>query len=239
MYIPKLMEVNDFSKQADIIRSNPLGIIFSYAMPQNGFMGFIKGNETSAVDSEMCATHVPFVLVKEKNGKTKLVAHLAAKNQHIQMLEKYSKCMVVFQSVDSYVSPSWYPLKKKTHKYVPTWDFATVHVYGAAKIIRDKTWLLNMLGQLTDQEENKRPDGDEFEEKWKVSDAPEKYVDTLLNGIVGLEIDVTDIQSKFKLHQNEAAVNVKGVLEGYEKEIGGCKTQELAKLTKENHPHSI
>ncbi|SCU78668.1 LAFA_0A07822g1_1 [Lachancea sp. 'fantastica'] len=213
--------------------------MFSYAAPSSGLMGFIKGTESTSVDSEMCATHVPFVLEQQEGGKRKLVAHLAAENQHIGLLEKNPKCMVVFQGVNSYVSPSWYPLKKKTHKFVPTWDFATVHVYGTARIIRDKSWLLDMLNQLTDQEEGKRPDGDVFESKWKVSDAPEKYVDSLLTRIVGLEIDITDIQSKFKLHQNETAVNVNGVLEGYEKEVGGAKGQELAKITRDNYPHPL
>ncbi|CAD6633174.1 XXYS1_4_G0006860.mRNA.1.CDS.1 [Saccharomyces cerevisiae] len=77
----------------------------------------------------MCASHIPFVFVEFDNGEHKLIAHLARKNKQVEMLERVQKCLVVFQRVDSYISPAWYPVKKKTHKFVPTWDFAAVYVY--------------------------------------------------------------------------------------------------------------
>lgn len=174
MYIPKHFKVTDLQRQLDIIKDYPLGTLFTSCPSSGGVLSFWKNGQNDRPDSELCATHIPFYFVESAEGKHKLIAHLAAQNNQVEQLENVSNCLVTFQSTNSYVSPSWYPLKPKTHKYVPTWDFATVHVYGSPKIIReDKEWLLNMLNLITDQEEGKRPTGENFKEKWKVSDAPD------------------------------------------------------------------
>lgn len=166
-----------------------------------------------------------------------MIAHLAIQNNQVEQLESVSNCLVTFQSTDSYVSPSWYTLKPKTHKYVPTWDFAAVHVYGTPKIIRgDKEWLLNMLNLITDQEEGKRPTGKKFKEKWKVSDAPDSYLNVMLNNIVGLEIEITHIESKFKFDQNKNKIDIAGLIDNFEHEVGGEKGMKLAEYICECQP---
>lgn len=242
MYVRQAYEVTDLEWQVDVIKKYPLGIVFNASpAPGGGLLGFMRGSSPQEIDSELCATHVPFFFVEGKDGENhKLVAHLAANNQQVEQLEKSSKVLVVFQSVDSYISPSWYPLKKKTHKFVPTWNFAAVHVYGTPRIIRDdKEWLLRQLNQITGQEEGKRPEGEEYEDKWKVSDAPEKYIDAKLKGIVGLEIEITGIQSKFKFGQDEVPTNVRGVVKALEEEVGGDKGSEMCKLTRECYPTEL
>ncbi|QLG74820.1 hypothetical protein HG535_0H01470 [Zygotorulaspora mrakii] len=238
MYIPQIMEVKEFEKQAEIIKQYPLGILFSYSPPKSALSNFLNGSqEVPRVDSEMCATHIPFYLKESTDGKHKLVAHLADGNSHIAMLKENSNCMVVFQSMNSYVTPSWYPLKKETHKFVPTWDFACVHVYGKADIIEDKKWLLSMLNDLTDQEENKR--SPEFGKKWSVEETNHRFLESSMNRIVGLEIEVTDIQAKFKVHQSANPVNANGVLKGYETEAEPEKAKVMCRLLKENYPREL
>ncbi|KAM3165235.1 Protease synthase and sporulation protein [Lachancea thermotolerans] len=240
MYIPKLTSVDDFDKQARTIKDHPLGILFSYSAPKIALTDFLLGDKIDKpVDSEMCATHVPFFLQKSQDGSCRLVAHLAGKNQQIKLLKENPSCMVVFQGPNSYVTPAWYPEKEETHKFVPTWDYSCVHVYGKAKIIEEKEWLLKMLNSLTDQEENKRPDGDEFESKWKVEQTNQKYLDSLIKGIVGLEIEVSHIQSKLKVHQNQNPKNVNGVLRGYEMEMGDDTAKQMCKLVRENYPREL
>lgn len=233
MYIPKHFAVTDLDKQVEIIKNYPLGILFSSTPSSKGLMGFWKGAKDERPDSELCATHIPFYFVQSSEGKHKLIAHLAAQNHKVEQLENVSNCLVTFQSADSYISPSWYPLKPKTHKYVPTWDFAAVHVYGTPKIIReDKEWLLNMLNLLTDQEEEKRPSGEKYEGKWKVSDAPDAYLDVMMKNIVGLEIDITHMESKFKFDQNKSKIDVEGVIKNLGVEVGGEKGKQMAELTR-------
>ena len=211
MYIPKHFESMEPSRYKTP-KKPPLGTLFSSKASRQGFFGWRTSSNKDDPDFGMCASHIPFVFVEFDNGEHKLIAHLVRKNKQVEMLERVQKCLVVFQSVDSYISPAWYPMKKRTHNFVPTWDFAAVHVYGTPRIIReDKDWLINMLSTLTDQEEEKRPEGEMYEEKWSVSDAPDSYINAMLQNIVRLKISITHIQSNFKFDQNKSQINVEGI----------------------------
>lgn len=232
MYIPKQYEVADLAKQIEVIEKNPFGILFTARRSNGGLLSYVWGG--SSGDSELSASHLPFVFVEGKEGqKHKLIAHMAAKNDQIDHLEATENVLIVFQGPHSYVTPGWYPTKKKTHKMVPTWAYATVHVYGSPKIIRDKKWLLDQVTQLTDQEEDKRPEGPEYEEKWKVTDAPARWTDAKLNGVVGVEIEISHIQCKFKFDQELSKVDVEGVIHGFEHEVGGEHGANLANIARE------
>ncbi|KAG0681383.1 hypothetical protein C6P41_004414 [Kluyveromyces marxianus] len=240
MYIPSHLEVTELDQQVELIREYPLGTMFSYNGGKSRLLDYFKsGKEDDAIDSEMCATHVPFCYVagSTETGPGKLIAHLARRNQHVELLEQSPNCLVVFQSVDSYVSPEYYPLKKKTHKFVPTWDFGCVHVYGRARIIRDDpAWLLEMLNAITDQEEEKRPDE---ANRWKVSEAEPSYLERMMKEVVGIEIEISSVQCKMKFQQDQPPVNVNGVLDGYSKELDAAKAQELSKFTRKHYPRDL
>ena len=77
-----------------------------------------------------------------------------------------------------------------------------------------------------------------YEVKWSVSDAPDYYINAMLQNIVGLEISITHIQSKFKFDQNKSQINVEGICWKF-KEFGGERGQEMARLVKDNYPGSL
>ena len=70
---------------------------------------------------------------------------------------------------------------------MPTWLYIAIHAHGWLTAIDDRTWLRRQIEELTDRHEASRKDA------WRVSDAPENYIDSMTRGIVGLEfhIDVT------------------------------------------------
>lgn len=227
MYIPSHFKVEDFELQASIIKQFPLGVLVS---SHQGFFSHPSIN----------ASHIPFFLkVDEETGKKYLIGHLDAKNHQVEQLEKSGNCLTIFQSQDSYISPSWYPSKKITQKLVPTWDFAAVYVSGKPKIIRDKDWLLMMLNEITHQEEGKRPEGAQFEKKWKVSDAPEPYINSMLRAIVGIEIEIEGIEAKFKFSQDKKPIDAKGIVENLEAEVKGDKAEYMINAIKNCHPNNI
>ena len=49
---------------------------------------------------------------------------------------------------------------------------------------------------------------------WSVSDAPDEYVARQLKGIVGIEIDVTELTGKWKVSQNKDTRDSEGVEAG-------------------------
>lgn len=156
--------------------------------------------------------------------------------------------LVLFNApVHSYVTPSFYvSTKPSTGKVVPTWNYAAVQVYGRLRVHHslrpDATeatgaFLSKQLDDLTDLNEQRRfrkedggEGGEEVEEEcaggetktkkgWKVSDAPSSYVEILKKGIVGLEIEITRIEGRFKLSQETAGEEEggdwRGVVDGF------------------------
>jgi transcriptional regulator len=84
---------------------------------------------------------------------------------------------------------------------VPTWNYATVHAYGAARRIADADWLRDLVGRLSRRHEAREA------VPWRMEALPEPYVASMLTGIVGVEIAVSRLEGKFKLSQNRPAAD--------------------------------
>ena len=122
------------------------------------------------------------------------------------------EALAIFLGPHAYVSPSWYPSKAETGRAVPTWNYITVHAKGRICWIQDADWLRAHVTALSDTHESPRP------EPWKVGDAPESFVDALLRAIVGFEIEIAQLDGKYKLTQNRDAVDREAVAEAYARE---------------------
>jgi len=150
----------------------------------------------------VCANHLPL----ERVGDTQLHGHVARGNELAKL--DGAEVLVIFRGPDGYVSPNWYPSKRETHREVPTWNYAVIHVHGRLRVTHDAAWLRDLLERLTDRHEAGQP------EPWHVSDAPEDHIEKMLHAIAGLEIDIERIEGKFKLSQNHPAANRAGVVAG-------------------------
>ncbi|HJW07097.1 MAG TPA: FMN-binding negative transcriptional regulator [Rhodanobacter sp.] len=164
----------------------------------------------------LVANHLPFELV----GGV-LHGHVARGNELARL--DGAEVLLVFQGPDGYISPNWYPTKQETHREVPTWNYAVVHVHGRLRVIDDAAWLRRLLETLTDRHEAGQP------QPWKVSDAPDDHIEKSLRAIVGLEVAIERIEGKFKLNQNHPARNRLGVIAGL-CERDGDGDAELAAL---------
>ena len=49
---------------------------------------------------------------------------------------------------------------------------------------------------------------------WKVSDAPADFIASLLNGIVGFELPIRELERKWKVSQNRNEADRQGAVEG-------------------------
>lgn len=118
------------------------------------------------------------------------------------------EALAIFLGPHAYVSPSWYPSKTETGKAVPTWNYITVHAKGPLRWIQDADWLRANVTGLSDAHEAGR------EQPWKISDAPASYIDTMLRGIVGFELQIQKLEGKWKLSQNRDAADRAGARDG-------------------------
>jgi len=189
MYRPSVFREDRAEVLHDAIRAHPLGTLIT------------------AGSSGLIANVIPFSLRVSDSGEV-LCGHLARANEQIVALREGTPALIVFQGPQGYVSPSWYPTKREHGKAVPTWNYVIVQARGIPHIIDDPEWLLSQIGELTDAHENGR------EEPWSVNDAPASFVQTLLKGIVGLEIPVDFLEGKWKVSQNQPEQNRLGVVAG-------------------------
>ncbi len=118
--------------------------------------------------------------------------------------------LALFQGPQAYISPNWYPSKFQHGKAVPTWNYTMVQVHGRLRAIEDPAWLRSFVTRLTERHEGGRA------VPWHVGDAPPDYLDAMLKAIVGIEIEVTRVEGKFKLSQNRDAADRTGVVLGLE-----------------------
>lgn len=189
MYMPPQFEERDETVMRALIAAHPLGLLISTA------------------GSEVLVNPVPF-LVSVNKDVTTLRTHVSRANAQWKHIEDGAAVVVVFQGIDTYVTPSWYVSKSEHGKVVPTWNYAMVQARGAAQIHTDAEWLGQQVGELTDRHETGRP------APWKVNDAPEKFVAAQLRGIVGIEITVSQLSGKWKVSQNRPEPDRRGVQDG-------------------------
>ena len=135
-------------------------------------------------------------------------AHVARSNPVWRDFSREVAALAIFQGAQSYVSPSWYPSKHEHGKAVPTYNYMVVHAYGKTQIVEDTAWLRALVTRLTDRYEAAQP------LPWRVTDAPEDYIEKMLAAIVGIEIPVEKLIGKWKLSQNRSAADRTGVAAG-------------------------
>lgn len=103
-------------------------------------------------------------------------------------------------SPHGYVSPRCYGAAPA----VPTWNYVAVHVHGRARVVRDKARLVELVDALSRRYEGDGP--------WSVAGLPERFLAGMVEGIVGLEIDIERIDAKFKLSQNRPPADRRNVI---------------------------
>ena len=149
------------------------------------------GQLISTVDGEPFASHIPFLIERDKKL---LLGHMAKSNPQWKSLEQ-QKILVTFNGPHDYISPSVY-----SQPGVPTWNYQVVHVKGSCNLTESDE-LIETITKLTQKYEEKR------ENKWQV-DYPEK----LVNAIVGFKIKIEKIECSFKLSQNRKTDEINNII---------------------------
>jgi transcriptional regulator len=211
MYVPRHFEESSIEVMHALIARHPLGTLV--AMTPRGLE----------------ASHVPFLVAPSPTAATSqfgtLRCHVARANPLWRDMSSQAEVLAIFQGAENYISPSWYAAKREHGKVVPTWNYVTVHAYGAPRIVHDADWLRALVGGLTDRHEAGRAD------RWQLEDAPVDYVDKMLGAIVGVEIPVTRMIGKWKLSQNRSTADREGVIAGLEQE-GAPAGPDMADLVR-------
>lgn len=164
--------------------------IFNF-IKQNAFGQLISQHQGLPV-----STHLPFLVLEEES---KLVCHLAKVNPQYKDIVGQT-VLITFLGPHGYISPSWHD-----QPGVATWNYQAVHVYGKCKVIEDPIRLKEIVETLTAKYEGLT------QSNWEID-----YQDILLNAIMGIEINIKEIQCKYKLSQNRSKLSQKQIIKNLE-----------------------
>jgi transcriptional regulator len=190
VYVPEHFAETDTAAMHRLISAFPLGTLITL-----GVEGLV-------------ANHIPFVLDARAGACGRLLGHVARNNPVWCDHDPDQDALVVFQSIEAYITPNWYATKRETHEVVPTWNYAVVHAYGRIIVHDDGKWVRGQAGMLTKQQEASQLT------PWKMADAPSGYTAANLEQIVGLEIPIARLIGKFKASQNRRDADRSGAITG-------------------------
>ena len=186
MYVPAHFDEPRLDALHALIRQHPFG-----ALVTQGAQG-------------LDANHLPFDLSAQPGEPGVLRAHVARANPLWREVKDGDEALVIFQAGDAYISPNWYPSKHEQHRQVPTWNYMVVHAHGRIRVRDDERFVRALVGRLTKTHEAAQP------APWKMSDSPREFIDTLVQAIVGIEIEITRVAGKLKLSQNKELRDLRG-----------------------------
>jgi transcriptional regulator len=134
------------------------------------------------------ASHLP-VTVADGAGGLVIHSHMAKANPQWQEFFE-DEVLVVFSGPHAYVSPRWYEAVER----VPTWNYAAVHAYGKVRVTTDKAVKHASQRRLVA----------ELDPQWlpKFDALGADYVERMLEGIVTFDLEVTRLETRWKLSQN-------------------------------------
>jgi transcriptional regulator len=176
MYIPNHNAVTEEAPLWDVMRE------FNFAML------------ITAPDGIPFATSIPFTPLEQTR---KLTAHVAKANPQWQHFETAKEVLVVFQAEHAMISSRWY----EKHPNVPTWNYATVHVYGTPRLLNADETRAQLLALM-----------EKHGHSSDMNALSEKYLNGMQNELIGFEIDITRIEGKFKLSQNKTKQDQENVI---------------------------
>src|SRR5687767_9396476 len=166
----------------------------SYNRPEDRaeILAFMRANDfpllVTGTGGTLHASHLP-VVVQERGEELFLDMHMAKNNP--QWREFFDdEVLVVFSGPHSYVSPRWYEQKER----VPTWNYAAVHAYGIPEIVNERSAKHESQRRLVAM----------LDPQWlpEFDGLRAQYVSSMLEGIVNFEIEVTRLETRWKLSQN-------------------------------------
>jgi transcriptional regulator len=172
MYQPPQFKSGDRAIAARLMREHPFASLIS--------------NDDAGLPF---VTHLPLHL-EERGGEFFLLGHCAKPNPHWRFLQQRPTAVVSFLGPHAYQSPRIYPELTR----VPSWNYLAAHCTVSATLIEDATAKDALLKKLIGDHEPP------YAEQWR--GLGEEFAHKMLAGIVGFELEVTDLQCKLKLNQH-------------------------------------
>lgn len=173
-----------------------------------------------------------------------LVAHAAAHNLQFDLPDDTPvPCRVVVQGPHTYVTPRWYPSVQPPElggsargraegRAVGTWDYTQVQIAGWLRVHRDADRLRAEVMEQAERIDAARlaetpHSADHARGPWTEGEGPPDFTAAMLQGIVGMELEITDVVGRFKVSRNRTEVDRSGIVDGL-RERGRDRDHQVA-----------
>ncbi len=170
------------------------------------------------------ATQVP-VFIDEVEGKLFLTGHIMRNTDHHRAFLQNPNVLAVFSSPHTYVSATWYD---NPHQ-ASTWNYMSVHAKGILKFT-DEEAMIAILKRLSLHYE-----GGNTGSSTIFDNLPGSYRTPLLKANVSFEIEITSMDSVFKLSQDRDEKSYQNIIEKLEQQDASGKfiAEEMKKRKKQ------
>lgn len=178
-------------------------------------------------NKEPIATQVP-VFFEALDGRKILSGHIMRNTDHHKAFIQNQNVLVVFTGRHSYVSATWY---SNPHS-ASTWNYMSVHAKGIIRFLEDEA-LDNMLQKTSLHFENYNQQSETV-----FDNLPQEFKQRVMKAIVAFEIDVTEMNSVFKLSQDRDEKSYRNIISKLTAQGGDGKTiaTEMEKRLKDVFP---
>ena len=173
-------------------------------------------------NGELNVSHIPVTLHRNQGPHGTLTWHVAKQNPHSREFDGIKTALCIFHGPHAYISPSWY----KSSPNVPTWNYAIARASGIPKQV-SKEQQSSDLSQMVTQHEGKSS-----------YIIPDDYKLKLIDHIIGFRMEITKIESTFKLGLNRSQEDQDGMIAGLLKQHNneGLALAEFIQSIQKNHP---
>ncbi len=152
-------------------------------------------------ENKPIATQIP-LFIEEKDGKKILSGHIMKNTDHHKTFLHNSNILAVFTGHHTYVSGTWY-----SNPHIPsTWNYMSVHAKGTIKFLDDNA-LEDVLRKVSLHFENFNKDSSTI-----FDNLPKEFIQRAMPYIVAFEIEITEMDTVFKLSQDRDYVSYKNII---------------------------
>ncbi|MDN4165920.1 FMN-binding negative transcriptional regulator [Cytophagales bacterium LB-30] len=169
------------------------------------------------------ATQLP-LFIENKNGKEVLRGHIMKGNDHHQAFLNNANVLAIFTGKHTYVSGTWY-----SNPHTPsTWNYMSVHVKGEIRFVNENE-LEDILRSVSLHFE-----GQDHQSPTVYDNLPLSFKQKALKLIAGFEIEITGIDTVFKLSQDRDAESYQNIINKLKEQVGDAYViaMEMEKRTK-------
>jgi transcriptional regulator len=148
------------------------------------------------------AAHLPFYLTYAGDGTPRALFHLARQNPLAGLAEGATSWLLAVTGADAYVSADWYVSPDQ----VPTWLYQAVHLSGPVRKLSDDELALQVDTLSAKFEHWLAPKA-----PWTSAKVTAGRLEMLKKAIVGLSMNVEQVEGSFKLNQQKSAADYAAV----------------------------